>query len=114
VDAPLFKGAAALPPGVTSSAAFQKAFSANAPRTSNGDSLKDLLLSDHLFKNRCSYPIYSDSFHSLPAQLKQRICTRLHKALDLEHPDSRYAYIAHAERQRIVGILKETLPENGK
>jgi len=70
-----------------------------------------LLLSEHLFENRCSYLIYSDSFLFLPQQLKRRIYTRLTKALNLEQPDPRYAYIGRAERQRIAVILRETHPE---
>lgn len=114
VDALLFKGEAPLPKTITGSAAFQKDFSANAPRDRKGDSLKDLLVSEHLFKNRCSYLIYSDSFLSLPRPLKSRIYTRLAKALSLDKPDPRYAYIGRAERQRIATILQETHPEFGK
>ena len=111
VDALLFKDEAPLPKIITGSAAFQKAFSATGPRVRNGDSFKDLLLSEHLFKNRCSYLIYSDSFLSLPQQLKRRIYTRLSNALNLEQPDASYAYIGRAERQRIATILQETHPE---
>jgi len=111
VDALLFKDEAPLPKNITGSAAFQKDFSAAVPRARNGDSFKDLLVSEHLFKNRCSYLIYSDSFLSLPRQLKCRIYTRLSKALDLEQPDPRYAYIGRAERQRIATILQATNPE---
>lgn len=114
VDALLFKNEAPLPKTIAGSAAFQKTFSAGAPRDRNGDSLKDLQLSEHLFKNRCSYLIYSDSFLALPPQLKNRIYTRLSKALDLEKPDPRYAYIDRAERQRISTILQETHPEFSK
>lgn len=111
VDALLFKDEALLPKSITGSPAFQKAFSVNTPRSRNGDSLKDLLLSEHLFKNRCSYLIYSDFFLSLPSQLKSRIYTRLSKALNPEQPDPRYAYIGRAERQRIETILHQTHSE---
>jgi len=111
VDALLFKDEARLPKTLTGSAAFQKDFSAATPHDRNGDSLKDLLLSEHLFKNRCSYLIYSDSFRSLPGQLKSRIYAHLSRALDPDHPDSRYAYIGQEERRRIATILTETLPE---
>jgi hypothetical protein len=108
VDALLFKDEASLPDLITGSPAFQKAFSANAPRARDGSSLKDLLLSDHLFKNRCSYLIYSDSFLSLPRPIKHRIYARLAKALDLEQPDPRYTFIHRSERKRIAVILRET------
>jgi hypothetical protein len=111
VDTLLCKDEAPLPKTITGSAGFQKAFSADVPRARDGSSLKDLLLSEHLFKNRCSYLIYSDSFLSLPQQLKRRIYTRLSKALNFDQPDPRYNYIGHAERQRIAIILRETHPE---
>jgi hypothetical protein len=114
VDTLLSKDEATLPKTIIGSAAFQKAFSANVPRARNGGSLKDLLLSEHLFKNRCSYLIYSDFFLSLPQQLKRRIYARLSKALNLEQPDPRYAYIGRTERQRIATILRETHPEFSK
>ncbi len=111
VDALLFKDEADLPDTVTGSPAFQKAFTAGALRARDGSSLKDLLLSDHLFKNRCSYLIYSESFLSLPQPLKHRIYARLAAALDPAHPDPRYTYIHHTEQQRIATILRETHSE---
>ena len=65
----------------------------------------------HLFKNRCSYLIYSDSFRSLPSQLKTRVYKRLAGALSASEPDPRYAYLDSAERARLVEILRETFPE---
>lgn len=111
VDAMLFKNEAALPKNIVGSPAFQKSFAAGALRAKEGDSLKDLLISGHLFKNRCSYLIYSDSFREPPAPLKTRIYTRLARALDAVAPDTRYNYIDAAERGRIRKILDETCPE---
>jgi len=113
VDALLFKDEADLPDKITGSKTFQKAFMADAKRASDGSSLKDLLVSDHLFKNRCSYLIYSDAYLSLPQPLKRRIHARLIKALDPVHPDPRYCYIHESERRRIVTILRETHPDFG-
>ena len=111
VDTLLFKDEAALPKTIIGSPAFQKVFTADVPRARDGSSLKDLLFSGHLFKNRCSYLIYSDSFLDLPPPLKRRIYARLSKALNPRQPDTRYAYIGRAERQRIALILRETHPE---
>jgi hypothetical protein len=110
-DALLFKDEAALPKTIIGSPEFQKTFSANIPRAKDGSSLKDLLLSEHLFKNRCGYLIYSDSFLSLPRALKHRIYTRLSKALNPTRPDPRYSYIGPDERHRIDTILRETDPD---
>jgi hypothetical protein len=111
VDALLFKDEAPIPDGVSGSASFQTAFAANAPRAKDGSSLKDLLVAGHLFKNRCGYLIYSDLFMKLPGQLKERIYPRLANALRADHPDPRYAYIGTEERERIVGILRQTHPD---
>ena len=111
VDDLLFKDEAKLPTGLESSPAFQKAFLAAAKKTNDGKSLKDLDLHGHLFQNRCSYLIYSESFRSLPAALKKRIYTRLEHALRDVDPDPRYAYIGGEERRRILHILHETDPQ---
>jgi hypothetical protein len=108
VDALLFKGEAPLPANIKGTAGFDQAFSKSGPRDKSGDSLRELLLSGHLFKNRCSYLIYSDSFLSLPEPLKHRIYKRLFRALDSDHPNPRYAYIGAEERGRIMRILVET------
>jgi hypothetical protein len=111
VDCLLFKDEADLPDGLVGSAEFQRAFATNARRATDGSSLKDLLLTDHLFKNRCSYLIYSESFLSLPRPLKTRLYARLTKALATDNPDPRYNYIHESERRRITTILRETHPE---
>ncbi len=107
----LFHGEAELPVGLEGSAAFQRAFRANAPRSANGRSLKDFSLQGRLFANRCSYLIYSDSFLELPAQLKRLVYDRLVRALRPTDADPRYAYLSAGERARISRILRETHPE---
>jgi hypothetical protein len=111
VDDLLFKDEAQLPPGIRGGAGFQRAFQANARRAPDGGSLKDLLLDGHLFQNRCSYLIYSDSFLSLPKQLKSRVYRRLAAALRSSSSDSRYAYLDSDERGRLVLILRQTFSE---
>jgi hypothetical protein len=110
VDDLLFKGEAELPTGIQGSQAFQKAFLAAAKETTGGKSLKDLDLQGHLFQNRCSYLVYSESFRSLPGALKRRIYARLEHALRAADPDPRYGYIGSEERDRILHILRETDP----
>jgi hypothetical protein len=107
----LFRGEAELPAGLEGSAAFQRAFQAKAPRAADGHSLKDFSLKGHLFANRCSYLIYSDSFLQLPAQLKRRVYDRLARALKTTDADPRYAYLGAEERACITRILLETHPE---
>jgi hypothetical protein len=106
----LYKDEAKLPAGIEGSKSFSKAFQSTVPRSASGLSLKELDLTDHLFKNRCSYLIYSESFMALPELLKKQIYARLAKALDPEHPDPDYSYIDSQERGRIRSILHETHP----
>ena len=109
-DALLFKDEAELPVGLQGSAGFQKAFLQQARKTSTGDSLKELDLRGHIFRNRCSYLIYSDMFKELPHALRTRIYTRLAQALRDKDPDPRYSYIGQEERKRIRNILSVTQP----
>jgi hypothetical protein len=113
VDDLLFKDEARLPVGLQGSPDFQKAFLSAATKTKDGKSLKDFDLHGHLFQNRCSYLIYSETFRNLPIPLKQRICARLGRALRSLNPDPRYAYLDKDERERILSILRETDPELG-
>jgi hypothetical protein len=107
----LFKDEAALPEGIEGDAAFQKAFLAGARRSAAGASLKDFHLKGYLFKNRCSYLIYSEAFLALPDSLKRRIYTRLAKILLPSDTDTTYAYLGSDERVRLLDILRETHPE---
>ncbi len=111
VDDLLFQGEAELPVGLHGSPGFQSAFADGARRTKEGSSLKELSLAGHLFKNRCSYQIYSAAFLALPAQLKQRVYERLARILTAETPEPRFAYLPADERRRIAAILRETHSE---
>jgi len=107
----LFKGEAQLPQGLEGAAAFQGAFQAGIPRDRDGRALKDFLLRGHLFQNRCSYLIYSESFLALPEALKRQVYSRLRHALHPTSPDPQYAYLDGEERARITSILQQTHPE---
>jgi hypothetical protein len=77
----------------------------------NGASLKDFDLKTRLFRNRCSYMIYSAAFRGLPPAMKQRVYRRLGEALSVSAPDAEYAFLPPAEKQTIHGILRGTLPD---
>jgi hypothetical protein len=87
---------------------FQRTFSARYPETPSGDSLAEFHLYDRIFKNRCSYMVYSRAFTGLPARVKQAVFARMKTVLAGE--DSSYDYIKESERRRIAAILVETLP----
>lgn len=111
LDRLLFRHAAPLPAGIGGSAAFRHAFGVDAPRNADGLSLKDFSLEGRLFAHRCSYLIYSETFASLPVQLRHRILDRLHAELQSNDPGGRYAYIDTAEKRSILDVLNSTLPE---
>lgn len=111
VDRLLFRNAASLPEGVKGSAAFQSSFTASAKRSRNGDSLRDFELKDRIFKLRCSYLIYSQSFTELPTPLKAQVFRRLNEVLSGNDADDRYAYLPHEEKARILQVLVDTLPD---
>ncbi len=110
LDHLLFRHAAPLPAGVTGAENFRRVFVGRSPRSEAGDALKDFQLRDRIFKNRCSFLIYSEMFAELPIQLKNRILDRLHAALHDDDPRGRYAYLEKDEKRRIYEILLATLP----
>jgi hypothetical protein len=112
VDYLLYKDEAVLPEdGVKGDSGFQEAYERQGIHTKDGRSLRELRLDRYLFKYRCSHLIYSQQFLALPAPLKQRIYTRLAKALDENNPESRYDYLSKQERLSITEILRETHPD---
>jgi hypothetical protein len=104
----LFQNEADPGDGIEGGEAFQKAFTARFPRTKAGDSLADFQLYDRMFKNRCSYMIYSRSFRDLPPRVKRPVLDRLKAVLAGE--DAAFDWLKASERKRIEAILEETLP----
>lgn len=97
--------------GVEGSAAFQEAFRRNRVETREGRSLKDFQLLTRLFKNRCSYMIYSKAFDALPPQVKSEFYTQLHRVLSGENAAKEYEHLTSSERANIREILVETKPD---
>lgn len=107
----LFADEVALPAGgVAGDLAFKTDF-LRTRRAVNGASLKDFDLRTRLFKNRCSYMIYSAPFAGLPKVMKERVYRRLGEALSVPKPDREFAYLPAEEKQTIRAILKGTLKD---
>lgn len=107
----LFADEVALPKGgVEGDAAYKRDFLQARRGGPQGASLRDFDLKTRMFRYRCSYMIYSDLFQGLPGEMKQRIHTRLARALDTAQPDAKFAYLPAEEKHAIRGILKATLP----
>ncbi|HSI65491.1 MAG TPA: hypothetical protein VLE43_20360, partial [Candidatus Saccharimonadia bacterium] len=94
--------------GVEGSIAFQDAFRTNRRENAEGRSLKDFQLRTRLFKDRCSYMIYSSSFEALPQQLKTMLYDRLLAVLKGTDAAPEFAHLSESERANILSILRET------
>lgn len=90
---------------------FQARANAGQQRDSKGRSLRDLDLQTRIFKYPCSYLIYSDAFQQLPPLMFQQVCRKLHEVLTAPEPVSGFERLAATDRQAILEILVETLPE---
>ena len=94
--------------GISGDETFQQQFSATIPKARNGDSLADFQLNTRLFKNRCSYMIYSGAFAVLPDSVKKRVIAKLKKVMENHEADDAYPQIKASERHRIAEILRDT------
>lgn len=94
--------------GVEGGTAFQDAFLKNRHDTSDGRSLKDFQLLTRIFKNPCSYMIYSKSFEALPAPMKNEIYTQLWQVLSGADRSKDFSHLSASERQHIREIITET------
>lgn len=109
IEALLFKDEAALPEGgIEGEEDFQNAFTARAPRSKEGRSLKDFQLHSRLFKHRCSFMVHSLTFKHLDAHLKKTVLGRLTQILNGEDDSGSFDYLGKSERAHILSILKDT------
>ena len=96
--------------GMVGDPAYVRDFLRDRKVSKAGLSLKDLDLKTHMFKNRCSYMLYTDTWKAAPKELKERVY--YHMALYLrEAPDAQHAHLAPGERVAIRGILKDTMTD---
>lgn len=94
--------------GITGDAAYAADFLRDRRLTKSGLSLKDLDLKTRIFKHRCSYMLYTDTWKEAPRELKDRVY--YHMALYLrDQPDAQHSHIPATERLAIRSILKETM-----
>lgn len=107
----LFAGEAPLPAPIAGDSILKEDFLANRRADRAGNSLKDFDLETHMFRNRCSYMVYSPLFQNLPAGFKKLLYDRIGKALALSPSDPAFAYLPNPEKTRIRTILKETLSD---
>jgi hypothetical protein len=102
---------------ITGTSRFQSDFEKLGPRDSKGRSLRELELTERMFKYPCSYLIYSEAFQSLPAALKEKIYARLFEILTGKDTSDTYEALSSETRRAILEILADTksdLPEYWK
>lgn len=111
VEYMLFCEEAPLTAKIQGTSAFTEEFSRRGPRDSQGRSLRDFDLNTRIFKYPCSYLIYSPSFAALPAEARDYVFQRLWEVLSGKDQSAKFAHLSAADRQAILEILRDTLPD---
>ena len=106
----LFAEEASLPAGgIAGDAQFIRDFQRNKKPAAGGLSLKDFDLRTRMFKNRCSYMIYTPPWRAMPPIIKTRIYAGMKAAISGK--DRSFAYLGDEERRNILAILRATLDD---
>jgi hypothetical protein len=111
VRAMLFSGEVRLTDPVAGTSGFAEEFQRRGPRDGRGRSLRDLDLETRLLRYPLSYVIYAESFDQLPTTIKDYVYRRLHEVLIGQDQTSAYAHLSAADREAILGILRDTKPD---
>ena len=110
----LFCNEAELTAPISGTSGFTKEFAQIGPKDNKGRSLRDLDLSNRMFKHPCSYLIYSEGFDALPDAVKSPVYQRLYDVLSGKDTSKEFAHLSNADRTAIIEILRSTkknLPE---
>jgi len=111
VDCFLFSGAPALPAPIEGTTTFVEEFEKQGPTDGRGRSLRSFDLKNRLFRHPCSFLIYSNTFDSLPEELRRRFWEKMGAVLQGEETGGKYLHLSPAERSAIREILVATKPE---
>jgi hypothetical protein len=107
----LYSGELPLTGKISGTSKFSEEFAARGPRDKQGRSLRDFDLEKRIFKYPCSYLVYSDSFAALPKEAKDHVLKRLHEVLSGQDQSKPFAHLSAADRQAILEILRDTMPD---
>jgi hypothetical protein len=96
---------------VSGTSGFAREYSARGPRDRRQRSLYELDLQRRLYRYRFSPLIYSEHFAGLPGEVRDYVFRRLGEVLHGtdRHPD--FGGITPEERQTLLDILEDTLPD---
>lgn len=92
------------------SCGFERHFAAQGPLDRRGRNLRELDLTQRLFKHACSYMVYSPAFAQLLPSARKAALERLWAVLSGADADARYRHLSVERRRAAVEILRETLP----
>lgn len=108
----LFANEAPLPSkGIEGDPDFIRDFQFQKITTRTGHSLKEFDLRTRLFKYRCTYMLYTDSWLEAPKDLKNRVYLHMAQGLKESGTSKDMSHLPVAERLAIRSILKDTLPD---
>lgn len=107
----LFGGEAKLKFPIQGTSAFADEFVGHGPFDSQDRSLRQFDLQQRLFKFPCSYMIYSAAFQSLRLPVRTHVYKQLHQILKGTDHSNEYAGLSFSDRQNLLSILPETVPE---
>jgi hypothetical protein len=111
VDYLLFVDEAPLTHPIRGTSGFAEQFAMAGPHDSQGRSLRDFDLQQHLFRYPCSYMIYSKAFDAMPAAARSAVYARMQVVLAGRDPAPRYKRLTMADRRAVLEILKATKPD---
>lgn len=106
----LFSGEAELTHQITGTGGFAEEFVRQGPRDRRGRSLRDFDLRRRVFKYPCSFLVYSPGFQQLPPAARDYVFGRLWKILNGQDQSKPFEHLTRADRQAILEILRDTLP----
>ncbi len=108
VRAMLLVDEAPLSDPIAGTSGFSAEFVSQGPRDRQGRSLRQLDLTERLFRYPCSYLIYSEAFDALPDLTKKYVYERLGEVLGGQDRSEEFAHLSDADRKAIREILEET------
>ena len=117
VAALLLSKEAALISPISGTSGYADVFTKSGPRDSKGRCLRDLDMTQRMFKYPCSYLIYSEAFDGLPPESRDHVWQGLWNVLSGEDQSQEFAHLTWADRRAIAEIILETktgLPEYWK
>ncbi|HXJ56471.1 MAG TPA: hypothetical protein VNU68_07405 [Verrucomicrobiae bacterium] len=104
----LFVEEAPLAAPVRGSSGFAGQFEGLGPRDAQGRSLRQFDLQTRLFKNPCSFMIYSPNFDALPLRAKRHLYRRLWEVLSGEDKSADFKLLSTEARGTVREILRQT------